>query len=373
MNYTPRQQKILNKIAKDKSDLLLNPPKNKNEINKWEYQFWNTQPINNDNTKQNTFISDEIIFSEHMKLPSEFEWKDTFDTLKFLNFLNSNYDERIFDEKYLNWFSTFGKCLYVFFKNEVIGLILYVISGCQIDEYIINDHIDVQLICINKNFRGRGLFSVMIKELKIICKLSDLHLGTFHSNIYIPNPVIKTKCYYKLLNMNDTIKTYYGLKTDEKHNQIEKENIIGEYIVEKKNDKHYQSYIEYMDKFNFHPIYNLEMFNKIFNDTYEVRNENEIDYFSIMTYNKKINTDIIKVGRIINYTCNNIIPYILMKIIINKLIDEKYDVIEMINMLDSDIFCVDFGMTISEENYFIYMFNWSHTNIRNNEFYKLIL
>jgi len=374
MNYTPRQKKIINKMAIDKSNLLLDPPKNKEESNKWEYQFWNTQPINNVNTKQNTFIIDEFDYPEHIKLPDEYEWKDTFNVTKFFNFLNVNYVERIFDVDYLNWFSTFGKCLYVSFNDEIIGLILYIISGCQIDEYIMTKHIDVQLICIDKNFRGRGLFNVLVKELITRYKAFDWNLGTFYSNVYIPNPIIKTKCYYKLLNMTDDIKKYYGLKTDEKHNEIKKENITGTYIVKKSNEHHYGSYLEYMNKFSFHPTYDKETFNKIFRDTYEIKNENnEVDYFSVMSYNKKVKNEIIKVGRIINYTCNNIIPYTLMKLIINQLIDEKYDIIEMINMLESDIFYVDFGMSISNEEYYMYTFNWSHITMKSNEFFKLIL
>jgi glycylpeptide N-tetradecanoyltransferase len=272
---------------------------------------------------------------------------------------------------------TFGHCLSVNVYNAVIGLILYIKNVYQIDEFIIPENIDVQLICIDKKFRGRGLFNVMVKELTARYNIIGKKTGTFCSNIYIPKPIIKTKCYHKLLNMTRDIKKFYGLRTDPSYDKIEiieKEKLNKEYQVKKSNEKYYEAYNEYMNKFNLHPNYDMEMFYKIFNNTYVIYDENNTyDYFSIMTYNKKINNETIKVGRVINYTCNNLTAYILMKIIINTLIDEKYDIIEMFNMLENDIFFVDFAMTISNINYYMYLFNWSHLEMCPNMFYKLII
>jgi hypothetical protein len=137
-------------------------PKNKDDALKWNYKFWNNQPVSklNEIVTKDAKINTEININEiPFILPNEFEWtKPTIDEL--VTFLDKYYAEDSDGEFRLHYstnllnFMYSGEHIFMGVKIKANNLLVASICG-KVTKMQVNrnslDLIEVNLLCIHPN------------------------------------------------------------------------------------------------------------------------------------------------------------------------------------------------------------------------------
>lgn len=351
-------------------------PKTLEDSLNWNYKYWDRNKdfvgkLENENLN---IIEPEL---------KNYEWitKDINENKlsKFLtrHYISLNEPKRVFSENYLKWCHSFGEYVGIIKDDKIYGYIFYIKSSIQIED-VNKKSIDVKILCVDEEIRNKGFMIKLIEKVKCINK--DYDLGTFESKMYIRHPISKITKFLKILKVNDItknlVKVSNELKVVEPKKNEKPTDRTFVKIDESNIDKVYEIYKEYLDKFMFHDEIDKETFKKMLINNFVksyciLKNGEIIDYFSYYRYSVYIKNNKLKIGKIWMYSCVNDTIYYVMKSIIGNI--EKCDMIELCDIMDSEIAIVDYGFTGKLTDFYTYLYGWRTCGYENKTIYKMII
>lgn len=361
-------------------------PKNKDESKNYEYNFWNSQPIQ----KEDNMIFEQITnfeknFDEY-KLPENYEWvnySNLEESEDICNFLNNNNTKYFYTKEYLQWYYNNSIVIGVSStQNQIIGIIF----GKKVKLQINNKQLkvlEVDLVVVHSKLRQKKLTNILIKELTRQAVNNDIIFGIFKTNIYIPTPIIELTNYYRPLNINLLYKIEFIrpknitlnelVKAYELEKQPKNKNIIK--LEEKNVEEMYEHYLKYINKYNVYRILELEEFKDIFLNKmvtcYLLMEDNKIrDFISYYRLDLKKDNNVIKTCKIFYYTSINETAYRLLSdlVIITK--QEGYDLIETTDYMENKDILRELKFD-KNTNEYINTYNFKINKFNTNQVYNI--
>lgn len=385
-------------------------PKNLETALKWNFQFWNTQPVSKFNeiiSSDGAILPDNIELSQTAyKLPDEFEWIELNmikieDREKLSNFLNKyNYElsnktsfKLHYNEEFLNWIygKNNHKVIGIIIKNNnlLIGVISGKIIKMQINKNKI-DMIETNYLCIHPQLRNKKMTHVLIKELVRQFNLLNYYYGIYATNNYLPSPILTTSQYFRPININKLVDTGFlklqgttELKSVKKAIKLPNLDNINPNFKKMKFEhlsKTYDIYKLYMSKYNCHRIYSIDEFKQIFLNNkfvtcYVVLDGDNVIDFASWYLTKLINNDkIINVANLFYYTSLIKTPYKLIKdlLIVSK--SYNIDIFSAFDIMENNYILNELGFEKGNSNGILhyYFYNWKSLPFKNMQCAYLI-
>ncbi len=394
----------------------MNYPKNHEMALKWDYKFWNTQPVTKLNEKVNIDCqiepdkqSDELS-NVSLNLPLDFEWC-TFNLLehndctKVSEFLNDHYVENSSNGFRLQYKSDFIEWLYKNSHHIAIGVrmksnnntLVAFVCG-KVGKYQVNknklDMVDVNLLCVHKSLRGKRLAPVLIRELTRQFNLLGYSKALYTASNYLPTPVLTCNYFHRAINVKVLCETGF-VKIDEttnfdavkKANKLPKQfsNKNFKKVEEKHLDQMFELFNSYMNKYNLHPIFTQEEFNYLFYGNkfvvcYILDDEegNVLDFISyyinqsiVLKNNEKYK--FIKQANLFYYTSLNETPYKLIKDMMIVARNNSMDVFNATDNMENDSIMRELGFEDGTGISNYYLYNWKVKPLQNIQCSLLLL
>lgn len=385
----------------------MNYPKNKESALKWDYKFWDTQPV----LKLNEIVSidsqieqdkQQIDIKENpFELPVEFEWKkydlnvmETCETVA--TFLDKYYVEDKNHEFRLHYSAKLIEWLYKNSNNIAIGVnvrknnVLAAFICGKVVKTQVNrnklDMIEVNLLCIHPNLRSKRLAPVLIKELSRQFNLLGYSKGLYTAGNYLPTPILTTNYYHKAINVKTLHETgFFKLDPKTPIKNVIKAHQLPEQIINKNfkqaelkhSDEMYTIFNKYMEKYNLHPLFTKEEFNHIFFENefvvcYVIENEsgNVLDFISyyimqsrVLKHNEK--HKFINKAHLYYYTSLNNTPYLLIKDMLIVARNNGMDVFDATDIMENNNVLTELGFEHGTGVLNYYLYNWKIKPIKN--------
>lgn len=388
-------------------------PKNLETATKWEYKFWNTQPVTK--FKENVMIDTEFqnnntnISNQPDALPEGFEWVNydfskSEDKQKVSTFLSKFYGldvnaefSKQYNENYLEWVSA-GRtyvALGVEHKLAPMGFIYGYVQKTQVNRKKL-DVVEVSLACIHPKLRYKHLLPRLITELRRQFNLLGYNYGTFSTSNYLSKPFCSSVVWNRIISAKILLESGFvkldksiTLEAVKKSSYLPDEPTFGNYEFKKIEESHvdqtYDLFNRYIDKYNIHPIFTKEEFKREFFDnkfisTYVVEDENGyvIDFVSYYTLNTSVlvkndKHKNIKRGYLYYYTCQNLTPYKLLQNIL--IIAKKYgvDVFTALDNMENMNVLRELGFDETPTTQHQYMYNIKIPTLQNTQIAKTYL
>lgn len=383
----------------------MNYPKNLETALNWNYKFWDKQPVPKLNEK--IMIEGPIeekkeeIENNHKELPKEFEWvsidlMNDENRKEVVDLLDKYYVEDPNHEFRLHYSSDFLKWIYE--KNYHLGIGIRVkqnkvlvafISGKIIKMQINRSKLDlaeINFLCVHPKLRDKRLTPVLIKEITRQFNLLGYFQAQFTNSNYLPSPICTVKYFHRPINIKKLVETGFTIlqgkltiKEVKKTHKIDEVIQIKNFVkIEKRHiDQSFELFHQYMNKYNYHPIFSKEEFEHIFLNNkfvvcYVIEDDkgNVMDFASYYVSQSKIlkrneKYKFINKANLFYYTCSTETAYKLIK---NLLIIAKKNNVDVFDALDimenSNILKeLHFGEGTGILNY--NLFNWKMRPIKN--------
>jgi glycylpeptide N-tetradecanoyltransferase len=386
-------------------------PRTFEEAKKYNYKFWSSQPIQDLNN--NDFKESPISKLDNMnliKLPYQFQFV-TLDISehcdKISEFLNKYYVEDTDSEFRLHFSSDFLRwhikkpnyhpelCLGIEVKsnNQLVGFISGIPIKHQLNMNTL-DTIEINFLCVHPKLRNKEMATVLISEIKRRSIDLGYQQAFYTTERYIPKPFFTAKYYHRAINIIKLIETKFikinnKIKIDDliKYFDIRDEPFNDNFV--KMEEQHilsvYDKFNDYMERYNFYPIYSIDEFKHIFYNnkyvsSYVLLDDDDevldfISYYKLPTKILKFNQkhDFINIGYVYYYTSIEETPY---RLIMDLIIVAKKEGIDVMNILDimeneSHLNSLKFELGTGRLNYNI--FNYKVKSISGNGIGKMII
>jgi len=355
-----------------------------------EHIFWNTQPID---ISKNSIESKSIkeynineIKKEPFPLPDNFEWTlidlTNDEQLTLFQIFLSNY--YYYDDKEPNRYVNYSKDILKWFlmppnyyPDLIIGVkyknkLLATICGIPMKVNLFNkiiDIIEINFLCIHPKLRNKNLAPLMIKEITRRINLHQIWQAFYTGTNDLPNNLVQLGCYMKPLNL-EKLKETDGLS----YNLTP---LIKTLNIRKLEERDCEICCNIMNKFNekfkLSIYFTLEYFKQHFLpiDSYVVEINNEITDF-ISFYNVPI---IIKNNKINQINKYNLYYYFYTETKLKTLIENGLyllkekgaDLVSCLENYDNESFVNELNFIKGRTVLNFYLYNWTCTNINNNE------
>ena len=383
-------------------------PKNKDSALKWDYKFWNTQPVlklnemsSNDGTIEHP-KEVSAIKQDPYTLPNEFEWfkydlNDIDNCNTIAEFLDKYYVEdsdgefRLhYDPEFIEWMYKNSNHIALGVKlksnGTLIGFICGKIVKTQVNKNKL-DMIEVNLLCIHPRLRNKRLAPVLIKELTRQYNLLGYSKGLYTAGNYLPTPTLTSKYYHKAINVQTLYDTGFikldpttQLKTVKKVHEMPK-RVSNKNFKRGELDKHldgmYDVFNEYMKKYNLHPLFTKNEFEYIFFGNkfvvcYVIEDEsgNVSDFISYYTMQSRVlkqnaKHKFINKAYLYYYTSLNENPYSLIKNILIVSQQNDIDVFNATDIMENDVVLSELGFESGTGILHYYLYNWQIKPLKN--------
>ena len=352
-----------------------------------KFDFWNTQPfpplthvVGSDGQLREINVENESKRYASL-LTKEFEF-DTLDRNNFeqtsllYDFLNDHYinilDSKFklhFSLEHLNWLLSSPQLineLMILVKlksnGKIMGCIFGFLEKTQVNKNVL-DLINGKLLCVHHKLRNKKMAPVLIKELIKRSILLGYRVGHYVSGRYQPKPFNSSALYFRPINTRKILDSKFMVfeKTaistqgfDKDMEEIEKYYDITDNKLENGNfmlmqEKHLVESCNllnsYLEKFNFHQIFNQTEFNHIFHNndivsSYVLCNDEGvvIDFISFYKQQSKevSKNNFINGLYIYYYTSHEETVYQLVKNIMIIAKNNNFDIIGMFNVMEND-------------------------------------
>lgn len=387
----------------------MNHPKNLETALKWDYKFWNTQPV----TKLNEIVtldgqieSDkpiENISSVMQELPPDFEWctfdlsnKD--DCSNVATFLDKYYvedSEHTFRLHYtpdlIGWIygETDGTKVIaigvrVCKNNMIVGFICGRVTKVQVNKNKL-DLIEVNLLCIHPHIRNKKLTPVLIKELTRRFNLLGYSKALYTSNNYLPTPILTTNYYHKAINVQILYDTGFikldkstVLKNVKKAHKLPETFSLNFKKMEFRHlDQMYDLFNVYMEKYNLHPIFTKNEFKKLFYGNkfivcYVIENDDGdvtdfASYYIMQSRVLKNNQkhEFIRQANLYYYTSLNETPYTIIRNLLIVARNTGIDVFNATDIMENSTVVRELGFEPGSGVSNYYLYNWKIKSLKN--------
>ncbi|ARF09649.1 N-myristoyltransferase [Indivirus ILV1] len=380
-------------------------PKNLESATKYEYKFWNTQPMTKikEHVTVDTEFNNETLSNQQESLPDGFVWMK-YDFSKFEDkqkislFLSKFYGldssaefSKQYNETYLDWLSNERTyiALGVEYKLATMGFIYGHVQKTQVNRRQL-DIVEVNLACIHPKLRNKNLLPRLITELRRQFDSLGYKYGTFSTVNYMSKPFCSSVAWNRVIGAKVLIDTGF-IKLDQSltlemvknssrlPSKLDIENYNFKKMDESHIDRAYELFNNYMDKYNVHPIFNKddfkrEFYNNKFINTFVVENSNGqvLDFFSYYTLTTNVlknNTKHknIKRGYLYYYTCQNLTPYKLLQNILILVKTHGVDVFTALDNMENMYVLRELGFDETSTTYHQYMYNLKIPTLQNTQ------
>lgn len=389
----------------------MNYPKNLNEALKWEYKFWSNQPVKK--LRDVSYVDSEIehinkenIAPEPGQLPENFEWcnmnfSDDKDVDEISNFLNKYYIEdkggnfrQYHSVEQLKWMYhkneniAVGVKYTVDNKKTLVGFIAGKVTKMQVNKKKL-DMVEINLLCVNSKLRQKRLVPRLIKEITRQFNLKGYYHGLYNTTTYLPTPITTVKYNHRPINIDKMIATGYTRLANNmtleqiKHGVQIRGKPLDNFV--KMESRHletvYELFNKYMDKYNYHPIYNPEQFEYIFmNNNFvssyvlEDNDGNAIDFISyyktktrVLKNNESDENGFLNVAYLFYYTCVNTTIYKLVNELVYVARDSNIDLLSAFDIMENETVLTELGFEEGSGILHYYLYNWLMKPVKNNQ------
>ncbi len=285
-------------------------------LKKKSHNFWYKQPvsINGKLINKEHYLITELPKKYHVK---KFNLNNILLFNNFVQFINKHYQKNeTYSKEYIYWLLNspyqhltniinYSKFILLYDKQKIIGSIIGKSLKVNIKNEIYNT-LYVDFLCVDKKYRNKNIATILISMILYQLKLLNYKLAIFKIDMKpLPFDYVNYYNYYNL----DLEK--YKIKKN-----IINNNINYDFINIKNIDNIidcYNFFNKYNSKSELYQIFNIDEFNYYFNnnnnfqDTYIIKNNNNIEGFiSLLHRNCKINNKIFKCIELYYFYHNNI-------------------------------------------------------------------
>lgn len=399
----------------------MNYPKNLESASKWNYKFWNTQPVtkfkdivsidgpitnpsqlNKENTQD---IQDT---QEPFKLPEEFQWVNLnmsteTDRTNVANFLDKYYVEDAnhmfklhYTSEFIDWMyndsNHIGLGITVKKNNLLVAFVCGKVVKMQVNKNKL-DMVEVNFLCIHPKLRNKRLVPVLIKELTRQFNLKGYFYGSYTAGNYLPTPIFSTTYHHRPINIKKLMETGFttldkdtNMKNVKRALKLPESFIIKNFVKMESShlDECFNLYNKYMEKYNHHHIFTKEEFSNIFLGNkivtcYVVLDDdnNVLDFISYyVMYSRVLNTpnttdntkhEFIKKAVLFYYTCLNETCYRLIKDILIVARNNNIDVVDAMDLMENQYILKELGFEQGNGTLHYYLYNWKIKQLKNSQ------
>ena len=389
----------------------MNYPKNLDDALKWNYKFWSTQPVKK--LREITYVDGEIehinqndILTDSGQLPDGFEWcnmdlNNEQDINEVADFLNKHYIEDKSGNFRLHYSANLLQWMYkdrnhvaisvkyiVDNKKIIVGFICGKVVKMQVNRKQL-DMIEINLLCIHPKLRQKRLAPRLIKEITRQFNIKGYFYGIYTAATYLPAPVTTIKYYHRPINIEKMVDTGFSrttnnLTVEQIKNSIKVRGKPSELFVKMEPhhiDKSYELFNKYMEKYNYHPIYNIDEFihlfmNNEFVSSYVLEdvNGNVLDFISYYTSKTRVlkNSDtdkngFLNIAYLFYYTCTHTSIYKLLNELIYVVHNNNIDIFTAFDIMENETVLTEMGFEEGSGILHYYLYNWKTKPIKNNQ------
>lgn len=423
MECTPEQYEMLqNYINTNKSKQQEEDIRRQEQIIDMNHKFWNTQPVPRLNDKMIDGVIKEMdsdeVSEEPYKLPKEFKWstvdlrdKDTCaEVSEFLNKYYSNKDFRPdFSTNFLEWLlpvnldaSTTSKynpnfCVAVRVTDTdlLAGFIAGKVVKMQVNRHQL-DMGEVSVLCIHPKLRGKRLTTMLIKELTRRYQSEGYIFASYSTGRHLAKPLCKVKNYHRALNIKVLLDTGFTKVDDNvglkklKHAYKLPEAPSHEDKFVKLEEQHLEEACDtlnrYMDRYTYHPIFDLEEFkhtfygNKVVSSYVVLDDDGHVTDFTsyylqpARVYNStKDKHEFIRVGYMFYYTSLVETPYRMVKDTLIMARRNNVDVMDASDIMENEDLLKELMFEEGAIRSYYYLYNRHYSSMNNNQVCKVFV
>ncbi len=392
------------------------------------HKFWNTLPVPRMDEKRVGGVVKEFnqgdVKEEEYHLPKEFEWSSLDlrdkevceEVVKFLNKYNNNTEFRPnYTNYFLEWLLGVGLesynpnyCLGVRVSiapssttegspgsGRLAGLIAGQIVKTQVNRHIL-DMGQVELMCIHPKLRNKRLCTVLIKELIRRYQINGYTCATYTTYRHVAKPLCTINNYHRAINLKVLLESGFtkvqnvSLKSLKKAYRLPEEPANGKDKFVKMKEEHvekaYEVLNEYMNKYNYHPIYSEEEFRQIFFNNKVVTSfvvldddGNVTDFSSYylqparVCNSKKDKHPYIRVGYLFYYTSLLETSYRMVKDTLIMAKKGGVDVIDAYNVMENENLLKELMFEEGRSKSYYYLYNRYYETMNNDQVCKVFV
>lgn len=364
-----------------------------------KHNFWSKQPIMgmDEIVSKDGIIIDPTNNNTPTKLPKDFEWcimdlsndQQMDQLIYFLNeyYTNNKQFSQIHTKEFMQWYYKDGNAILLGVKSSKLNLLVGFICGKVIKTQVNrtkDNFVEVKLLCVHHQLRHKKLVPCLVTELNRQFNLLNYNKGLYCANIYINKPIVSSQFFLRALNVDKLLSCEF-LKIDNKNNgdiieNIKKTNanLKGQLMdnFKKMEEKHipraFELFNEYMDKYNYHPIYTIEeftnlFFNNEFVETYVYEDEDDTtniyDFASYYNGSMKIlkgkhADEIIKKGSLFYYTSVNNTVFSIISNLLKCAYKNGVDVFCALNIMEHGYILSDLYFERFDQDIHYYLYNY---------------
>lgn len=364
------------------------------------HSFWNTQPINQNDTKNHT---NDVIFtpnieninSDPVKINNSFYWD-------ILN-INDNICEEIsiFLEKYyvgsdeyrlyyskdmIKWMLYPYNGIYLGVRiradNRLVGIITANIKKNNICDKNLNTA-EINLLCVHPKLRKKGLTVLLLKELTRRGYLQGLTTAVYTIGKQITPPISTADFYHYSINKDVLLETNFISPFKEVNVNLPKNTISKFKKMELSHTKQaFNIFNNYINRFKYYPIMDYDEFVHTFiNDfviSYVIEKDGVVEDFisyyilpyKVLSPNKY---KYINAGYLYYHTCSKNTFYMLLKNILIIAKKNNIDTFNVLNIMDHKHVLDTFGFNKGTGTVNYYIYNFSIKKISNSYIAKYFI
>lgn len=394
----------------------MNPyPKNQESALKWNYKFWNTQPVMKLKeivSLDGPILTQEIINSDEKTaalLPDEFQWvsynmSNMNDINTVSSFLDKHYVEDVngmfrlhYSPEFIEWMYkdsiNLGVGITVKKNGLLVGFICGKVTKMQVNKNKL-DMVEVNLLCIHPKLREKRLVPVLINELTRQFQQKGYIYANYTAGNYLPTPIFTTTYYHRALNIKTLIDTEFTtLDKNTNVTNVKKALKLPEKFIiknfRKMEDTHldecFDLYNKYMEKYNYHHIFTKEEFKHIFFNNKFVTcyvvlddDENVLDFISYYIMRSRVlqnnsKHEFLNKAVLFYYTCLNETPYRLIKDILIVARNNNIDVFDALELMENQYILKELGFDEGNGMLHYYLYNWKTKPFKNTQVAALMI
>ena len=381
-NFTPHQIKAMENIVervknkKSVDDILFNPPSNEKESAKHQYKFWETQPLRKENI-DGGILNEK--FEQDMPEPHDkFEFcepktKDVYKLLKHhYSEDNTSKIHPYYSREYIDHILSIGFGLGISAKDKLVGFIY-----CSIDKLNINHTVhkvgNINYLCVHTKLRTLGLAELLIKGITFMAQQSDIKIGMFTTERFLPKPYMTTKWHYRPLNIKrlldigfvevkkedkEILPLYYDIpKTNKKYKLLKRDDLESVlHLIQNYNKKYNIHYEDDIDSLQRRFIDNPNI------NSYVIYNDDDepIDMISLFIRDMSVRgKENIKECGLYYYTSNITTSLSIVKIGLNIAKHLECDIFSILDIMENSSAIMDLQFDPSNHNIYYYMYNYN--------------
>jgi len=389
----------INKIERSKDHTY---PLRESDIKENKSTFWVNQPVmqikNNNYEKKHIMSNDELdkLLLNDLILPEKFvlssinlrEEKTLDEVYKLLKkYYMKSYDGNFvftYSKDFLKWFFLELGCndeitigLKVKETNKLVGFLGAIRMKLQIHNKKLDSYYS-NFLCLHNKLRNKKASTILIRHLSKLCREKNCNLGVYAARYCVHRPLNLSQIYIRPINYKKLCEVGYcyhdeNIKLDsvllnyKLANKLNNENFVK--LEERHIDQCFDLYINYSNKFHFHPIFSKEQFKSMLLSknfiTYVIKNEeNEAEDF-ISFYKTTVsvlNNKKYKTFTVANLAYYSTVNHSLYKLLDNILIVSKqmnFDLFTALDIMENKNIIEIFNFFKSRDtvNYYLYNYN----------------